>query len=478
MDTQDEREKRQEGPAAEGVGGDGVAGDERSGRPLEAGAVRYRPRGAPRRTRRTVKLDEIVTPAFSGAQRLLILDAWQRSKLPATDFAGLVGVTSTTLYGWRRRFEDEGPAGLLGHKRASHGSQLPEPTRRAILMMKQIHPDWGQDRIHDMLLRSEGLEASAGSVQRVLLEEGYEVEEASTRPHPGPAKRFECSHPNQLWQTDLFTFQLKRQVRRVWLVAYLDDYSRYLVGWGLYASSSGKLVREVFEQAIADYGAPESVLTDNGTQYHTWRGKSAFTRLCERRGIQQIVASPRRPQTLGKIERFWGSLWRELVEGAIFRDLKDARWRLEHYVSYYNFQRTHQALEGLVPADRYFNAAPEVRAAIEKRVQANAHELARHGEPRKHLYLTGRVGDAPISLHSEGSRVIYTDGSGTREEVDLDAPGKRARGLPPPPGSSELDGVLEDLTLLDGARQEQDDAQADDLAEPGSEEPDDKQEAS
>ena len=35
-----------------------------------------------------------------------------------------------------------------------------------------------------------------------------------------------------------------------------------------------------------------------------------------------------------------------------------------------------------MPADRYFDAAPEVRAAIEKRVQANAQELARHGEPR------------------------------------------------------------------------------------------------
>ena len=44
-----------------------------------------------------------------------------------------------------------------------------------------------------------------------------------------------------------------------------------------------------------------TVLTDNGTQYKTWRGKSAFTKLLDRRGIKQIVASPRHPQTLGKI---------------------------------------------------------------------------------------------------------------------------------------------------------------------------------
>src|SRR5256712_13122166 len=76
---------------------------------------------------------------------------------------------------------------------------------------------------------------------------------------------------------------------------------------------------------MANSGAPEEVLTDNGPQYKTWRGKSAFTALCERRGIKQIVARPRHPQTLGKIERFWGSLWRGGAQGAGFRGLREAR---------------------------------------------------------------------------------------------------------------------------------------------------------
>jgi transposase InsO family protein len=370
-----------------------------------------------------------------------------RSKLPASEFAALVGVTATTLYGWRKRFEELGPAALLGHKRGQRGSQLPEPTRRAILMMKQAHPEWGQDRIHDMLIRTEGLEASARAVQRVLLEAGYEVEEAPTRPHPPKATRFERTRPNELWQTDLFSFLLKRQRCRVHLVAYLDDFSRFVVGFGLHASASGALVREVLEQAIANFGAPEEVLCDNGAQYHTWRGKSAFAKLCERRGIRQIVASPRRPQTLGKIERFWGTLWRELVEGAIFRDLEEARTRLKHFLGYYNFQRTHQGIDGLVPADRYFEAAPEVREALEKRVSDNAKALALHGEPRKGVYLTGRVGGEPISLHTEGTKVVLTGEQGVREEVDLSAPGRRLVAEPEAPGTSVLDGVLEELAV-------------------------------
>jgi transposase InsO family protein len=87
-------------------------------------------------------------------------------------------------------------------------------------------------------------------------------------------------------------------------------------------------VLEVVRAAIGAYGPPEEILTDNGSQYVTWRGKSAFSRELEKRGIRQIVASPRRPQTLGKIERFWGTLWRECIETAVFVDLEDARRRI------------------------------------------------------------------------------------------------------------------------------------------------------
>jgi len=450
MDEREGRDLRGDAPAEERGVGDEVAGDERSGRGVGDGPPAFRGPGTPKRTARTVAPESSRAAGFTGEQRLLLLDAWIRSKLAATEFAELVGVTSTTLYAWRRRFEDQGPAGLLGHRRSTTGSRLPEPTRRAILMMKESHPDWGQDRIHDMLLRSDGLEASAGAVQRVLVEAGYEVEPAATRPHGSKPKRFESPKPNALWQTDLFTFRLKRQRRTLHLVAYLDDHSRFVVGWGLHASASGALVREVFEQAIANFGAPEEILTDQGAQYHTWRGKSAFRKLCDRRGIRQSVASARHPQTLGKVERFWGTLWREFGEGAVFRDLEEARERLAHFIAYYNFQRTHQGIGGLVPADRYFGAAEEVRAALEQRVADNAKELALHGVPRKSVYVAGRVGDESIALHGEGTKVILTREDGAQEEVDLAAPGRRQE-PEEAPGASDLDDVLEDLAKIESA---------------------------
>jgi len=286
--------------------------------------------------RRLTKKDASSAPPVTPQQRLLLLDTWQRSGLPAGDFAALVGVSRHTLYAWKKRFDERGPAGLIDEVRgAPAGSRLPELTQRTILMLKQAHPDWGCQKISDMLLRGPALPASASAVARVLHQAGYELEETPTRPHPQPERRFERARPNQLWQTDLFTFVLKRQNRRVYLVAFMDDHSRFLVGYGLHASQSSALVLEVLRAALASYGSPEEILTDNGSQYVTWRGKSVFTRELEKRGIHQIVAAPRRPQTLGKIERFWGTLWRECVETAVFLDLGDAQRRIGLFIDHY-----------------------------------------------------------------------------------------------------------------------------------------------
>jgi transposase InsO family protein len=385
--------------------------------------------------RRLVQKSRAKSAPLTPQQRLLLLDTWRRSGLPAGDFAALVGLSKHTLYAWKKKFDQQGPAGLMDQPRgAPAGSRLPDLTRRTILLLKESNPTWGCQRISDMLLRGPALPASASAVATVLHEAGYELEETPTRPHPDKVRHFERAKPNQLWQTDLFTFVLKRQNRRVYLVAFMDDHSRFIVGYGLHASQSTALVLEVLRAALTSYGAPEEILTDNGTQYVTWRGKSAFTRELEKRGIKQVVAAPRRPQTLGKIERFWGTLWRACVEAAVFLDLGDAQRRIGWFIDSYNFQRAHSGIDGLVPAERYFGVASEVKKTLQARVAANALELARHGVPRQPFYLTGQVGGQPFSVHAEGERVILTGADGQRQEVELVPP---ASGVADQPAARE-----------------------------------------
>jgi transposase InsO family protein len=288
--------------------------------------------------------------------------------------------------------------------------------------MKKDHPEWGCQRISDMLMRGPALGASASAVANVLHEAGYELEEVPTKPHPPEVHRFERARPNQLWQTDLFTFILKRQNRRVYLVGFMDDHSRFITSYGLHASQSAALVIETLRAGIACYGLPEEVLNDNGSQYVTWRGKSAFTRELEKLGIRQVVSARKHPQTLGKIERFWGTLWRECLEGAIFQDLDDARRRIGLFLDYYNFQRVHSGIDGLVPADRFFGAAPDVLRTLRARVAANSLALAQRGVPKAPFYLTGQVDGKGFSIHAAGGRVILIDATGAQREIDLTAP--------------------------------------------------------
>lgn len=378
---------------------------------------------------RLVKADASEGRVLTARERLYMLDLWQRSGLPARDFGALVGISRHTLYAWKKRFAEHGPAGLEdGQRGAKCGSKLDEVTKRAILMLKEAHPDYGCERISALLLRGPALAASAGAVARLLKEEGYVVEDVAKRVNEPPVKRFERAKPNQLWQTDLYTFMLKRQNQRVYLVAYMDDHSRFMTSFGLHASQSAALVIEVLRAGIGAYGRPEEVLTDNGSQYYTWRGESAFTKEVKKRGIRQIVAKPKHPQTHGKIERFWKTLWDELIEKAVFRDLGDARRRIGLFIDHYNFQRPHEGIDMLVPADRFFGAAEEVKRTLAARVAANALELAKDGTRPSPFYLTGQVGGKSFSVHGEGEQLILRREGSEREEVAL---------VPPPEAAAE-----------------------------------------
>jgi transposase InsO family protein len=343
-----------------------------------------------------------------------------------------------------------------GPKRGSHLSDI---TKRTILMLKESHPEYGCERISNELMRGPALGASPTAVARVLHEAGYVLEEKVTHPHPDRVRRFERENPNQMWQTDIFTFMLKRQNRRVYLVGFMDDHSRFMVGYSLDPGANTKMVINTLRTGISNYQAPESVLTDNGPQYVTWKGKSAFTKECEHRGIKQIVARPRHPRTLGKIERFWGTLWRGLVETAIFEYLEDARKRIGLFMDHYNFQRPHSGIKGLTPAERYFGVSNEVLKTLKVRVQANALEIARNGIPKKSFYLAGQVDGEPFSLHAQGGKFYMKKGGGEKQEVDLEGEQVEAEDAPEaicPDGSPPVDPVTDhapipgDTQLSDG----------------------------
>ena len=66
-------------------------------------------------------------------------------------------------------------------------------------------------------------------------------------------------------------------------------------------------------------------------------------------GIKHRYIRPYRPQTNGKVERFWKTLHDDLIEGTTFDTIDEFRNELLQYLIYYNEHRPHQSLQGLTP---------------------------------------------------------------------------------------------------------------------------------
>jgi transposase InsO family protein len=310
-----------------------------------------------------------------------------------------------------------------------HGTAAAVP-RDEVVAARAANPDWGTRRIRDVLARFEGLGVSETTVRRILHEAGLLVPQVVEEPRAKPERRFERAEPNQMWQSDIFTFELRRH-QRVYLVGFMDDYSRYLVSWAMAHHQKSSLVIEALERGIAEYGQPHEVLTDQGRQYAAWRGETEFQEQLRRHGIKHSKSRPQHPETLGKIERFWKTLWEEFLRKTVFADFADCLRRLELFVQHYNFQRPHQGIDSSVPADRYFRAAPHVRAAVEAQVKANALRLAQEKPAQKPFYLVGRLGDQDLSIAAAGGalRVQVGDASQTipmTKEVDDETKASRA----------------------------------------------------
>jgi transposase InsO family protein len=314
-------------------------------------------------------------------------------------------ISEMTIRNWLVAYQLGGEAALMPKTAGRKPSPLDrsDPVVAAVTALKEEHPEYGARRIRDVIQRFEALGVSETTVRRVLAETGMTTASATGRVERGerPPRRFERAAPNQLWQSDIFTFLLRRH-ERLYLTAFMDDHSRFLVSFVLAHHQKGSLVLEALERGVAGFGVPQEVLTDQGRQYTAWRGETLFEERLRQYGIRHIKSRPQHPETLGKIERFWKTLWDEFLSRTVFADFADCQRRLGLFVEGYNFQRPHQALGGLVPADRYFRAAPQVRAAIEKNIEANALRKAQQQPAQKPFYLVGRLGDQDLSIAAEG----------------------------------------------------------------------------
>lgn len=406
-----------------------------------------------RQWRQRLRKDRAVSPAraarrrFTPDERREAVEAFLKSGRSTADFARLWGCSPSSLTKWVARWRRDGPQGLEPrsrvHKpRAPHPSRLSDAVRDEVEATRRAHPDFGLRRVAAFLRRFRGLEVIPSTVRNVLAERGVpSLPAAPPRPRPArkPPRRFERARPGELWQSDITSFVLRRHGRRVYLTVFLDDHSRYVVAWLLATHQRATLVIEPLLEGIARYGKPREVLTDQGRQYFAWRGKSAFQKLLAKEGIGHVVSRAHHPETLGKCERLWQTVGRELWDRVSPEDLDEARARMGHFFAHYNFFRPHQGIGGAVPADRFFGADEARRRVESQAIEENALRLALGDAPRQPVYLFGQIGTESVALSGERGRLVLQTPDGGRRELTLHELGAPARDDDPRSISEESD---------------------------------------
>ena len=136
--------------------------------------------------------------------------------------------------------------------------------------------------------------------------------------------------------------------------------------------------------------------------------------------VSHIKSRPHHPMTLGKIERFWKSIFTEFLARVQFDSFEEAQERLALWVKYYNHKRPHQGIGGLCPADRFYEIQGELRKVIERGIADNVLETALRGQPRKPFYMVGRMGGQSVVIRAEKGKVkMLVDGEGNETTQEL-----------------------------------------------------------
>lgn len=263
------------------------------------------------------------------------------------------GVSRTTGYRWRRRFEQAGSVTAVV-ERSRRPEQSPGQTAREkedrVVTLRQEH-GWGAKKL-EVLLREEGTPLTVITINRILKRRGLVRKKDS---HAPALQRFERSQPNQLWQMD-GKGEYRGKDGTCYPLSILDDHSRYVVGLYSLRAFRAEQVYPCIVRTFERYGVPEEMLMDRGSIW--WGTKNGYgltwlsVRLIEQ-GIRLHYGRVHHPQTQGKVERFH----RTLNEAIRYRGKPEqwAQWAeaLEEFRQVYNEQRPHEALQMQRPAERY-----------------------------------------------------------------------------------------------------------------------------
>jgi putative transposase len=255
---------------------------------------------------------------------------------------------------------------LLGISRSSYYYEPAAESEENLLVMKLMdrrhfhYPTHGVLQIQDYL-SSEGLSVNVKRIRRLLRLMGvmavYPKRNLSKLGYakykrPYLLRGLEITRKNQVWQIDITYIAMEKGF--MYLVAIVDVYSRYCVGWGIYNNLDAGNCLEVLKKSIAQHMRPEIINSDQGSQFTS----GIWTQYIEIELENKIrISMDGKGRATGNIyiERFWRTIKQDYIYICLPRNGTELFQGIKEYVDFYNSKKKHQGVGRVEPAKLYLN---------------------------------------------------------------------------------------------------------------------------
>jgi putative transposase len=268
--------------------------------------------------------------------------------LPIARQARALGVSRGSVY-YVPRAASEADLGLMRRLDALH---LDFPYAGARLLRR--------------LLRRDGVPVGRRHVRTLMRRMGI----TAIAPQPGTSRRHRAhpvfpyllrhraiTRPNQVWAMDITYIPMARGF--LFLAAVMDWASRRVLSWRVSITLDSAFCVDAVEDALARYGRPEIVNTDQGAQFTS----AAFTGLLHDQGIAISMDGQGCWRDNIFVERLWRSIKYEEVYLHAYVSVSEAKAGIGRYLTQYNTARPHSSLADQTPDDAYFTPRPHQVAA-------------------------------------------------------------------------------------------------------------------
>jgi putative transposase len=145
----------------------------------------------------------------------------------------------------------------------------------------------------------------------------------------------------------------------LYLVAIMDWHSRKVLSWRLSNTMHADFCVEALNEAIARYGPPEIMNTDQGSQFTS----IDFIKTLKDADIQISMDGKGAWRDNVFVERLWRTIKNEEVYLRAYDSVSAARDSLRRYLAFYNKRRPHSSLGGQTPDQAYLNTSSPIPVA-------------------------------------------------------------------------------------------------------------------